>query len=508
LTTRLLTTITALRQLLAEQREIGFVPTMGALHQGHLSLIQRARAENSCVVVSIFVNPLQFAVGEDYERYPRNLEADQALCAQAGVDVIFAPTPEALGLDRGQLTQVVPDKSLTEVLCGRSRVGHFTGVATIVTMLLNIVRPHRLYLGQKDAQQLAIIQKLVADLCLPVEVIPCPTIREPNGLACSSRNLYLTAPERQIASHLYRGLQRAQSLFEKGVYDRSSLVAAVQQEVSAYPELQVEYIDLVDSTTLEPLQEISLGTSALLAIAAFIGKTRLIDNVILHRRLPIIAIDGPAGAGKSTVTSLVAKEVGLLHLDTGAMYRAITLAVLQAGIDPQDTVSVAEIAARAKIEIRPTHPAQILLNGIDVSQEIRSSAVTKAVAAIASQPAVRQILLSLQRSWGKRGGIVMEGRDIGTRIFPCAELKIFLTASVAERAMRRYQQLTQQGEVSDLESLKQAIQERDLKDSTRPVSPLRQAEDAIRIDTDGLTVAEVVARIVNLYAERTQLRAK
>ncbi len=481
---------------------------MGALHQGHLSLIQRARAENSCVVVSIFVNPLQFSAGEDYDRYPRNLEADRALCQEAGVDVIFAPSVKEMGLDRGQLTQVVPDKSLTDVLCGRSRVGHFVGVATIVTKLLNIVRPQRLYLGQKDAQQLAIIQKLVSDLCLPVEVVACPTVREPNGLACSSRNVYLTPAERQIASHIYRGLQKAQGLFQKGVYDRPSLLAAVEQEVSAYPEIQVEYIDLVDSSTLEPLQEISLGTSALLAIAAFIGKARLIDNVVLHRRLPIIAIDGPAGAGKSTVTSLVAKELGLLHLDTGAMYRAITLAVLQAGIAPQDSVAVAEIAATAQIDIRPTHPVQVWLNGVDVSQEIRSSAVTNAVAAIASQPAVRQILLSLQRAWGKKGGIVMEGRDIGTKIFPSAELKIFLTASVAERAMRRYQQLAQQGEVSDLEALKQAIQERDLKDCTRQVSPLRQAEDAIRVETDGLTVAEVVALIVNLYAERTQPQAK
>ena len=506
--TRLVTTIAALRQLLANQREIGFVPTMGALHQGHLSLMQRAKAENSCVVVSIFVNPLQFAVGEDYDRYPRNLSADQALCEGAGVDVIFAPSAEELGLNQQKITQVVPDKSLTAVLCGKSRVGHFAGVCTIVTKLLNIVRPHRLYLGQKDAQQLAIIQKLVQDLCFPVEVIACPTVREPNGLACSSRNLYLTDEERQSASHIYGALQRAQSLFQQGVGDRHSLLNAVHEEISRYPQLQLDYLDLVDSVSLEPLQEISLGTSALLAIAVFIGKTRLIDNICLHRRLPIIAIDGPAGAGKSTVTGLVAKELGLLHLDTGAMYRAIALAVLQAGADPQDSIAVAEIAAQAEIDIRHAYPLQILLNGVDVSQEIRSIAVTNAVAAIASQPAVRQILLSLQRSWGKRGGVVMEGRDIGTKIFPSAELKIFLTASVAERAMRRYQQLAQQGEVSDLESLKQAIQERDLQDSTRALSPLRQAEDAIRIDTDGLTVAEVVAFIVNLYAERTQPHAK
>lgn len=505
--TRLVTTIAALRQLLANQREIGFVPTMGALHQGHLSLIQRARAENSCVVVSIFVNPLQFSAGEDYERYPRNLSADQALCEGAGVDVIFAPSAEELGLNQQKITQVVPDKSLTDVLCGKSRVGHFAGVCTIVTKLLNIVRPHRLYLGQKDAQQLAIIQKLVQDLCFPVEVIPCPTVREANGLACSSRNLYLTDEERQTASHIYGGLRQAQSLFQQGVGDRHSLINAVHQAISQYPQLQVDYIDLVDSVTLEPLQEISLGTSALLAIAVFIGKTRLIDNICLHRRQPIIAIDGPAGAGKSTVTGQVAKELGLLHLDTGAMYRAITLAVLQAGVDPQDSIAVAEVASQAQIDIRPDYPLQILLNGVDVSQEIRSITVTNAVAAIASQPAVRQILLSLQRSWGKRGGIVMEGRDIGTKIFPSAELKIFLTASVAERAMRRYQQLVEQGEVSDLESLKQAIQERDLVDSTRQLSPLRQAEDAIRIDTDGLTVAEVVALIVNLYAERTQPHA-
>lgn len=500
---------------------------MGALHSGHASLIQRAQRENSWVVVSIFINPLQFGLGEDYERYPRSLPQDLQLCESLGVDVVFAPSAKEMGLEQhpdqdsspdssqdsnqnpeqnlGQSlepqTQVVPPPLLTKSLCGQFRPGHFAGVATIVTKFLNIVRPQKLYLGEKDAQQLAVIQKLVLDLCLPVEVVPCVTVRESNGLATSSRNQYLTLAQKETASHIYRGLETARKAFYQGERHRNNLLGQVALELADYPELELEYLDLVDGETLTPLEQLQDGTVGLLAVAVKLGNTRLIDNIRLTARRPIIAIDGPAGAGKSTVTSRVAKELGLLHLDTGAMYRSIALAVLQSGIDPQDGSAVAEIASQTPIELLPVHPLEVRIHGQNVTNAIRSSAVTKLVSTIAAQPAVRYILEQRQRRIGKKGGIVIEGRDIGTRIFPDAELKIFLTASVGQRALRRQQELKSKGEDVPLEELTKAIQERDHRDSTREVSPLKKADNAILINSDGISVDGVVAEIIRLYRQ-------
>lgn len=496
-----------MRQLLRQYRshgELGFVPTMGALHQGHLSLVERARRENNFVVVSIFVNPLQFGVNEDYDRYPRQLNHDLELCERAGVDVVFAPSAEVMGVTAPLLVQVVPDPSLTNVLCGKTRVGHFTGVATIVTKLLHIIQPDRLYLGEKDGQQLAILQRLVSDLNLPVEVVACPTVRDNHGLALSSRLHYLSPSQKQLAHQIYPALQQAEQAFRQGVRDGATLVAIVTDALAKYPEIQLEYVELVDSNSLQPLTEIGQGMLAVLAVAVHIGNTRLIDNVRLCARQPIIAIDGPAGAGKSTTAALVAKELGLLHLDTGAMYRAISLAVLEAGIDPQDEVAVAELASQVQIELLPVYPQVVLLNGRDVTEAIRSGSVTKIVSTIAAQPAVRQILWQYQRAWGCRGGIVAEGRDMGTRVFPDAELKIFLTASVKERALRRQKELASKGESVELASLEQAIRERDHRDSTRSIAPLRQAETAILLETDGLTIEEVVGQIVAFYSNLIQ----
>ena len=191
--TQIFTAIASLRNYLNTQKSkqalgqvsVGFVPTMGALHIGHLSLIERARAENNCVIVSIFVNPLQFGAGEDFEKYPRTLDSDRQICETAGVDAIFAPSAFEMGVNNHKVTQVVPPPEMTDVLCGRSRIGHFQGVATIVTKLLNAVQPNRAYFGAKDGQQLAIIRRLVEDLNLAVEIIGCPTVREPSGLAYS-----------------------------------------------------------------------------------------------------------------------------------------------------------------------------------------------------------------------------------------------------------------------------------------------------------------------------------
>ncbi|QLE47340.1 bifunctional pantoate--beta-alanine ligase/(d)CMP kinase [Nostoc sp. C057] len=496
------------------QTAVGLVPTMGNLHQGHLSLIQRARQENSTVIVSIFVNPLQFAPNEDYQRYPRTLEQDQKLCEQAGVDAIFAPTPEEMAvpqksIQESKVTQVIPPSAMMTGLCGRSRLGHFQGVATIVTKLFNLVQPDRAYFGQKDGQQLAIIKRLVADLNLPVEIVACPTVREASGLAFSSRNQYLTATAKEQAAALYRGLQRAEAAFIAGDRNSNKLIAVVQQEVAMVSTILVEYIELVEPTTLMSLEKVE--EEGMLAIAARLGSTRLIDNIILRDRQPIIAIDGPAGAGKSTVARQVAANLGLVYLDTGAMYRAVTWLVLQKGIAIDDECAIAELTNLCKIELTPTQDlqssVQVWINGTDVTQVIRTIEVTSQVSAIAAQSAVRQALVKQQQSWGKKGGLVAEGRDIGTHVFPNAEVKIFLTASVSERARRRQEDFNKQGQSAiNLEQLERDIAERDWKDSTRKVSPLQKAADAIEVQTDGLDVSEVTAQIVNYYQQRLSQR--
>ncbi len=481
---------------------IGLVPTMGALHNGHLSLIERARQENHLVVVSIFVNPLQFGANEDFSRYPRTLERDRALCEQAEVDVVFAPNAAEMGVNSPNLTRVQPSIELSGKLCGEVRPGHFEGVATIVTKLLNLVNPDRAYFGQKDAQQVAIIQRLVRDLNLPVTIVACPIVREASGLALSSRNQYLSNEEKINAIALYRGLAHAEKLFRSGERVSATLVQVVKQELEKVPPLQPEYIELVDPMTLKTLDTVT--DEGLLALAARLGSTRLIDNCILRDRRPMIAIDGPAGAGKSTVARSVATQLGLFYLDTGAMYRALTWFVLQSGANLNDESTIAELAHQCEIDFQPDLPTPIVLvNGQDVTQAIRTPEVTAHVSTIAAQAAVREALVKQQQNYGRRGGIVVDGRDIGTHVFPDAEVKIYLTASIQERARRRQFDLKNLGQPDiNLAELEQAIFERDRKDSTRAISPLRKAADAIEIQTDDLGIAEVVNAIVSLYQEK------
>lgn len=509
---RLLKTIEGLQCWLAKQSgSIGLVPTMGALHEGHLSLIRRARRDNDLVVVSIFVNPLQFGPSEDLDAYPRTLETDTKLCAAEGVDCIFAPTAAALyGSHFRQpqaLFSVIPPINLTCQLCGPFRPGHFEGVATVVTKLLSLVRPHRSYFGQKDAQQLAIVRRLVRDLNLPGAVIGCPIVREADGLALSSRNRYLNERERQQAVILYRGLRRAKREFQKaGVRSQHSLARIVFQYLETVPAVAPQYVELVNPYTLEPLAEIE--TVGMLAVAAFVGTTRLIDNVVLRARKPIVAIDGPAGAGKSTVARQLAHKLGLLYLDTGAMYRAFTWYVLSQECDPSDEVAVADLLPKCAIRLvaapsdNGLQPPEVWVNDTLVTQAIRTSEVTAQVSTIAAQRAVRQALVKQQMQYGLAGGVVADGRDIGTHVFPDAELKIFLTASVEERARRRQRDLASQNQpIPELTDLAQAISERDHKDSTREISPLRQANDAIEVVTDSLTIDGVLDKLLMLYHE-------
>lgn len=295
----------------------------------------------------------------------------------------------------------------------------------------------------------------------------------------------------------------------QGHYQREALVQCVYDELATVPELQPEYVELVHPDTLAPLIEVE--DAGLLAIAVRLGSTRLIDNMLLQNRRPILAIDGPAGAGKSTVVRRVARELNLLYLDTGAMYRAVTWLVLQAGIALDDEPAIAELVSQCEIQLASgttdgqdlsAAPCRVWVNQREVTQEIRSLDVTEHVSAIAALPAVRHELVNQQRYYGRKGGIVMDGRDIGTYVFPDAELKIFLTASIQERARRRQQDLSQQGTLVELETLERAIYERDRKDSSRAVAPLRKADDAIEIQTDGLTIEDVTAKIVTLYRER------
>jgi pantoate ligase / CMP/dCMP kinase len=514
---KLFNTVVELHHYREEQigQIVGFVPTMGALHAGHLSLIRRASQVCDQVIVSIFVNPLQFGPQEDLDQYPRPTAEDTAFCQSAGVHVIFMPSSEALyGVaypNLSTVTQVIPPASMTQGLCGRTRPTHFQGVATVVTKLLNIVRPTYAYFGQKDAQQVAILKRLSQDLNLPGEIVVCPIVREPDGLALSSRNRYLSVSDRQQATILYKSLQAAKFAFQTGGRSSPQLVQAAQKVLLAEPNVQLDYLELVHPDTLKPLQ--AVNTVGMMAIAAQVGKARLIDNIILSAstvlsgsRSPIIAIDGPAGAGKSTVARQLAHQLGLLYLDTGAMYRALTWFVLQQNIDPADAAAVAELLAHCQIQLianvenNQPQPPKVVVNDQDVTQAIRTAAVTDQVSTIAAQAAVRSKLVEQQQQYGIQGGIVADGRDIGTHVFPTAELKIYLTASVQERAQRRYRDLeAAEQPLPALDDLTQAIAERDRKDSTRAVSPLCKAADAIEIVTDSLTAQQVIDKIADLY---------
>jgi pantoate--beta-alanine ligase len=254
---------------------VGLVPTMGALHAGHARLIERARTECQPVVVSIFVNPLQFDREEDLRHYPRTLEADRQICDRLGVDVIFAP-PAAEMYPR-PLECTVDVGRLADHLCGKYRPGHFRGVATVVLKLLDIVQPHRAYFGEKDAQQLAIIRRMVGDLNVAVEIVGVGTVREPDGLALSSRNAHLSPEERGIAISLFRALQNADRQIAAGTRDADRVKRAAAGEIPADPRLRLEYLEIVDPETIQPVERITGPVRV--AAALWVGSTRLIDNV-------------------------------------------------------------------------------------------------------------------------------------------------------------------------------------------------------------------------------------
>lgn len=256
---------------------VGLVPTMGYLHEGHKSLIDRAVAENDRVVVSDFVNPTQFGPNEDFESYPRDINADAALCEAAGADIIF--NPEADEMYDNALTFVDMNK-ITKVLCGKTRPIHFSGVCTVVSKLFNIVTPDKAYFGQKDAQQLCVIRKMVKDLNFDIEIVGCPIIREADGLAKSSRNTYLSADERKAALCLSRSLETGKKMIENGETSAAKVVDTIKSEIEKEPLAKIDYVEMVDLNNLETLETVQ--KPLLCAMAVYIGKTRLIDNFILE----------------------------------------------------------------------------------------------------------------------------------------------------------------------------------------------------------------------------------
>jgi len=275
------TTIDQVREAVGRARQagrkVGFVPTMGALHAGHLSLIRAARVDCSFVVVSLFVNPTQFAPGEDYQKYPRTLDADVQACRREQVDLVFAPAADVMY--GGEPVTTVHVAGLTDVLCGLDRPGHFDGVITVVAKLFNIVQPDAAYFGQKDAQQAVVIKRMAAELFFPIEIAVCPTVREDDGLAMSSRNAYLTSDQRAQAAVLYAALKAAAERVARGERSAAALVERITADLEAAGPCKIDYVSVVDPETLQPVDRVAAPT--LVAVAVRIGSTRLIDNLLV-----------------------------------------------------------------------------------------------------------------------------------------------------------------------------------------------------------------------------------
>lgn len=268
-----------IRTVIQSGKTIGYVPTMGYLHDGHLSLIKAARKNNDFVVVSIFVNPTQFGPNEDLESYPRDLDRDAKLCEAEGADLIFHPQPSDM-YPHGYTTYVETFGDITKKLCGASREGHFRGVTTVLTKLFNIVKPHNAYFGQKDAQQVAVVEKMVRELNYDINIVPCPIVREADGLAMSSRNIYLEGDERQQALVLSQSIALAQEMIENGERSSAVIKEAMRAKINTADSAEIDYIEIVEASELESVERLSGDT--LIAIAVKVGKPRLIDNIRLE----------------------------------------------------------------------------------------------------------------------------------------------------------------------------------------------------------------------------------
>jgi len=494
-----------LKDWLSEQNSsIIFIPTMGGLHPGHQYLIQRAKETKTktkkIVLVSIFVNPLQFGKGEDFKEYPRNIKRDAELAFIAGADAIWAPKYFEVfpGGEDSHFKIQVP-QTLNNQLCGAERKGHFDGVATVIIRLVKIIKPEKLILGEKDWQQLIIIRRLFQELSLPIKIESYATQRDKSGFAYSSRNSYLSQSERFNAQSLPNAMQEAKNDFSKDKVINLKKIASKLETNN----LKIEYLKIVDAFSLQERENIN--GICLLAAAVKCGHTRLIDHTFLMQRKPIIAIDGPAGAGKSSVTKELAKRLGFIYLDTGAMYRAVTWLIISKSINSSDQIEIKNILKDAELEFKNSNleEQRILINNIDVTEKIRSPQVTAIVSEIAKQKFVRELLTKKQKVIGEDGGLVAEGRDIGTAVFPDADIKIFLTASAKERAKRRSLDLKERGyECPSIENLEKEIKERDKKDSEREIAPLKKAQDAIELLTDGMNIEDVLKELTYIFRSK------
>jgi len=481
--------------------EINFIPTMGNLHNGHIKLISTAENENSNInLVSIFINPLQFDNKLDLENYPQTIENDIKISFANGADAIFIPSAEDIYPPNNKNIKFLkaPIK-LSSELCGLHRIGHFDGVCTVVYRLLNLIKPKNLYLGEKDWQQILILKNLVTTKNLNVAIKTIPTQRDFDGIPLSSRNTHLSKNERKLMRFFSSELLEAKKNFQQ---EKKINLKEIIQKLYA-KKISIEYLKHLHPYTLEKAR--LEDNISILAGAIRCGETRLIDHVFLMKRRPIIAIDGPAGSGKSTVTKLIAKKLKLLYLDTGAMYRALSWLLIKENIDYKKEKKLQNIIKDISITFKSnTNSHQdVFINNYCVTEEIRSQEISSIVSKISSIKEVREFLVKEQRKIGVSGGLVAEGRDIGTTVFPHAELKIFLTASIDERAKRRkFDKDSKDSQKIDLQTLKELIKKRDFEDSNREISPLIKANNAIEIITDGYSINEVVEKIIDLYNDK------
>jgi pantoate ligase/cytidylate kinase len=474
---------------------------MGNLHNGHIKLISTAKNDNSNVnLVSIFVNPLQFDNKLDFENYPKTLNNDIKISFANGADAIFIPSTEDIYPPNNKNIKFLKASiELSSTLCGLNRIGHFDGVCTVVYRLLNLIKPKNLYLGEKDWQQLLILKNLILSKKLNVAIKSIPTQRDFDGIPFSSRNVHLSKNERKLIRFFSSELLEAKKNFPQ---DKKINLKEIIKRLSAN-KISIEYLEHLHPHTLQKARD--EDNISLLAGAIRCGETRLIDHVFLMKRRPIIAIDGPAGSGKSTVTKLIAKKLKLLYLDTGAMYRALSWLLIKENIDYKKEKKLENILKDISIVFKSNNNSHqdVFINNYRVTEEIRSQEISSIVSKISSIKEVRKFLVEEQRKIGDAGGLVAEGRDIGTTVFPQAELKIFLTASIEERAKRRKSDKnSKDSKEIDLYTLKELIKKRDFEDSHREISPLLKAKDAIEIITDGYSIDEVVDKIIDLYNDK------
>ena len=485
---------------LSNQKSISFVPSMGNLHLGHKELIREAKKlKENLVLLSIFINPLQFNDKEDLRNYPRTINKDIDLAFAAGADAIFIPSVDEIFPKNGKrINYLKASEYLSKTLCGISRKGHFDGVCTVVNRLINIVKPKVIFLGEKDWQQLLIIKKMVAKQNIKVAIKSINTQRDVDEVPFSSRNNLLSKNDREKLKLFSAELSLTKQIFNQTKkINLKKIIKRLKDK-----DIKIEYLEHVNAFNLK--KSTTESNITMLAGAIICGNTRLIDHVFLMKRKPIIAIDGPAGSGKSTVTKLIAKKLKFIFLDTGAMYRALSWYLIKEKINYENRKELNSLLKNISITFKSIEETKqnVIINNNDVTEKIRTQEISSIVSSIASIKEVREFLVQEQRKIGSKGGIVAEGRDIGSKVFPNAELKIFLTATINERAKRRKNELEAMGDDTiNLEKLKNEIKQRDFDDSNRKISPLIKAEDAIEIISDGYTINQVVEKVLSIYLE-------